>query len=165
LVTEHSSYTLGVDVDGHAVHEASRLSNLQNMIVGDITAAETTPEISEQKFDIALFGEVVEHIPNPGDFLKSFRQNYGRNFDKVIITVPNAFRGGNIKNILVNAETINSDHRFFFTPYTLSKIVVDAGYRPESVRMASFTRCGRLKSWILNSRPLLAEDIILIAAD
>lgn len=164
MITECSSYTLGLDIDAHAVGEASRISGLTNMVAGDITAPEKIPEIFQHQFDIALFGEVVEHISNPVDFLKKFLHNYRSNFENLVITVPNAFRGGNIKGALKNYETINSDHRFFFTPYTIAKIAVDASFTPERVTMATFTRSGGLKSWLLNHRPLLAEDIILIAS-
>ena len=164
LITECSSYTLGVDIDASAVRMASKIANMDNMVAGDITSPDPIAEISREKFDVALFGEVVEHIPNPVEFLKRFRKTYCSNFKKIIITVPNAFRAGNVLGIARNTETINSDHRFFFTPYTISKVAVDAGYRPESVTMAAFTRPGRLKSWILNMRPLLAEDIVLVAS-
>ncbi|HKR87283.1 MAG TPA: methyltransferase domain-containing protein [Phenylobacterium sp.] len=164
LITECSSYTLGVDIDASAVRMASKIANMDNMVAGDITSPDPIAEISREKFDVALFGEVVEHIPNPVEFLKRFRKTYCSNFKKIIITVPNAFRAGNVLGIARNIETINSDHRFFFTPYTISKVAVDAGYRPESVTMAAFTRPGRLKSWILNMRPLLAEDIVLVAS-
>jgi hypothetical protein len=30
-------------------------------------------------------------------------------------------------------EIINSDHRFWFTPYTISKVLVSAGYNPEKI--------------------------------
>jgi hypothetical protein len=164
LITDCSSYTLGVDIDAQAVRMASRIANLDNMVAGDITAPEPITEISRQQFDVALFGEVVEHIPNPVEFLWRFRKTYWANFKKIVITVPNAFRAGNVLGIVRNTETINSDHRFFFTPYTISKCAVDAGYRPESVTMAAFTPPGRLKSWVLNLRPLLAEDIVLVAS-
>jgi hypothetical protein len=111
-----------------------------------------------------VFGEVVEHIPNPVSFLSRFRENYGDVVDQIVITVPNAFRGGNIKGILKNVETINSDHRFFFTPYTIAKVAIDAGYAPVEVKMATFMRAGKLKSMLLRRLPLLAEDIIFIGA-
>ena len=104
LLTEHSSYTLGVDIDRNAVREASHISKLNNMIAGDITNADKLPEISGQRFDIALFGEVVEHIPNPVSFLQRFRENYQNNFETIIITVPSAFRAGNLKGIFRHSE-------------------------------------------------------------
>jgi len=34
-------------------------------------------------------------------------------------------------------EIINSDHRFWFTPYTISKVLVSAGYNPEKIHYAN----------------------------
>lgn len=160
LISEVSEYTVGVDIDEDAVREASRISGLTNMVHGDITSPQKIGQLSGHRFDIALFGEVVEHIADPGSFLARFRENYGDSVEHVVITVPNALRGGNIKGILKNTETINSDHRFFFTPYTIAKIATDAGYYPEEIRMATFGRASRIKAALLRRLPLLAEDII-----
>jgi hypothetical protein len=164
LVTECSKFTVGVDIDRVAVREASRISGLDNMFAGDITSADKLDAISSRTFDIALFGEVVEHIPNPVSFLTRFAQNYGDVVDKIVVTVPNAFRGGNIKGIFKSVEIINSDHRFFFTPYTIAKVAFDAGFVPEEIKMATFKRAGVLKTMLLNRVPLLAEDIIFIGS-
>jgi hypothetical protein len=162
LITDCSDYTVGVDIDAAAVSGACQISGLKNIIAGDIMADALIPEIADKKFDIALFGEVVEHISNPVSFLKRFRENYGASIGQIIITVPNAFRAGNLKGAFNSSETINSDHRFFFTPYTISKVAYDAGFSPIEISMATFTRAGRLKSYLLNRAPLLAEDIIYI---
>ena len=76
----------------------------------------------------------------------------------------NAWRFGSIRGALNNTEIINSDHRFFFTPYTIAKVAIDAGYAPVEVKMATFMRAGKLKSMLLRQLPLLAEDIIFIGA-
>jgi hypothetical protein len=163
-LNEVASSVLGVDISGTALDEAKKISGLVNMIEGDVASRSIVPEISAREFDIAIFGEVLEHIGNPVDFLRIFLRNYGRQTGCVVITVPNAFRGGNILNTFRNREAINSDHRFFFTPYTLLKVAVDAGLRPLSMETASFTRVtSRIKQSILNRWPLLAEDLILIA--
>jgi hypothetical protein len=97
-------------------------------------------------------------------FLSKFVEHYGSFCRTVIITVPNAFRGGNVINIFQNREVINSDHRFFYTPYTLLKVATDSGLRPISVEAAAFSRVSStLKQKLLNWRPLLAEDLILFA--
>jgi hypothetical protein len=164
LITECSKFTVGVDIDQAAVEEARKISGLDNIFAGDVTSDSKLGAISGKTFDIALFGEVVEHIPNPVSFLARFAENYGDAVGRIIITVPNAFRGGNIKGIFKGVETINSDHRFFFTPYTIAKVAFDAGFVPEEIKMATFQRAGALKTLLLNRVPLLAEDIIFIGA-
>ncbi len=152
---------VGVDIDGDAAAEVSRISGLTNIVAADITGAVEIPQIANVFFDIVLFGEVVEHIGNPVLFLQKFVQRYSRNVDRIVMTVPNALRAGNIKGVFLNREIINSDHRFFFTPYTIAKIAYDAGIMPVTIQMASFTRQSKLKNMITSRWPLLAEDIIL----
>ena len=82
-------------------------------------------KIKNKIFDIIVVWEVLEHIGNPVFFLQNLRKFITK---KIIITVPNAFRWQNFKEIFKNCEVINSDHRFWFTPYTLSKVIVDSGY-------------------------------------
>jgi len=164
LITQVSEFTIGVDINPDAVERASEVSGLTNMVAGDITSDYLIEVIKDNHFDIALFGEVVEHIPDPVSFLKKFRENYGANFEDIVITVPNAFRGGNIVGIFKNKETINTDHRFFFTPFTIAKVALDAGFAPKEIRMASYQKAGRLKTMLLNRKPLLAEDIIFIGS-
>ena len=165
LITECSEYTVGIDIDANAVSEALRISGLKNMFAGEITSADIVESVRGKQFDIALFGEVVEHISNPVAFLQRFRENYGSMVGQIVITVPNALRAGNVRGAFRNTETINSDHRFFFTPYTIAKVACDAGFAPEEISMATFTRAGWLKTMILNRAPLLAEDIIFIGSN
>ncbi len=151
---------LGVDIDGEAVSETHRITGLGNIVAGDITSNKVIDAIAEHYFDLVLFGEVVEHIGDPVQFLRKFLSTYERSVREVIITVPNAFRAGNIKSIFANREVINSDHRFFFTPYTICKVACDAGIAPSSIQMASFSRQRPLKKLITSRWPLLAENIV-----
>jgi hypothetical protein len=75
-----------------------------------------------------VMGEILEHVDIPVLFLKQIRENYKKNISQILITVPNAFSYRNMKSIKENKEVINSDHRYWFTPYTLAKIVYLAGY-------------------------------------
>jgi hypothetical protein len=161
-LTEAAAYCVGIDVDPAAVAEARRLSKLDNIFHGDITRPDKIPEVVNGVFEYAIFGEVLEHIGNPVSFLSGFLRNYRANVREVVITVPNAFRGGNIRNIFRSRERINTDHRFFFTPYTLAKVASDAGLSLKSIEMATYSQAGLFKRAILNKFPLLAEDLVFI---
>jgi len=161
-LTRLATYCVGIDIDVAAVAEVRSLSKLDNIFHGDITGPDKIPAIGEDVFDYAIFGEVLEHIGNPVSFLSCFLQNYRANVREIIITVPNAFRAGNIRNIFRSRETINTDHRFFFTPYTLAKVASDAGLTLASIQMARYSQAGLIKRAVLNQFPLLAEDLVFI---
>lgn len=160
-----ASETLGVDIDREAVDAANTISGLGNIVCGDLTSTHKIAAVADRQFDYAVFGEVLEHIGNPVAFLTAFQRNYKTNVKNIIITVPNAFRAGNLKAIFKNREVINTDHRFFFTPYTIAKVVVDAGITPLRIMMATFSKKSSFQHTILNRWPLLAEDIILFGTN
>lgn len=161
-LSDVAAQCVGIDIDAGAVSRVREISGYQNIFFGDITADETLEAISGEAFDYAILGEVLEHIGNPVNFLRCMLSRYRDNIKHVVITVPNAFTAGNIKNILRTTETINSDHRFFFTPYTLSKVAWDAGLTPVSVQMAHYSAAGPMKRALLRRFPLLAQDIVYI---
>jgi hypothetical protein len=47
---------------------------------------------------------------------------------ELVTTTPNVFRIQNLINTLRAREYINSDHRYWFSPYTLAKVLSQAGY-------------------------------------
>jgi hypothetical protein len=158
---------VGVDINERAVELVRSRYLVDDIYAADMTGWDILPAITTDHWDALIIGEVLEHVGNPVDFLTRIRQTYAPHIDRVVITVPNAFRIGNFLGACRAFETINSDHRFFFTPYTLTKIVYDAGLHAEQFIPAQFSIVkgarGRLKRWVLKWRPLLCENLILIA--
>ena len=93
-------------------------------------------EIENVKFDYAILGEVLEHVDNPVLFIASIIDSYRENIDRLIITVPNAFSSWHNKMAKKGIECINSDHRYVFTPYTLTKVLNEAGMEVEEIVFA-----------------------------
>ena len=50
--------------------------------------------------------------------------------NELVITVPNAMSIKNTVFSFSNKEQINSDHYYWFSPYTLSRILIKAGFTP-----------------------------------
>ena len=75
-------------------------------------------------WDFVLLGEIIEHVDNPVDFLKSIKDKFKPFSKKIIITAPNAYSYTHVLSYIENnVELINSDHRFWFTPYTILKLM------------------------------------------
>jgi len=119
-------------------------------------------EIVSKKWDYIVAGEVLEHIDDPVTFLKAIREKYGACTERIIITVPNALSYTNFRFALRNIEMINSDHRFWFTPFTLLKVASQAG-----IEVEDFDLCGDQKSslfsvkWWLRNQFLFRQRIVL----
>jgi hypothetical protein len=167
LLTQSSSECLGIDINQQGIDLLRTDLGIVNIHYGDVTANQLIPAITKQQWDYAVFGEIIEHIDNPVLFLKEFINNYGDHVNSVIITVPNAFKASNLRMAFKSMEVINSDHRYWFTPYTIWKVVERAGLSVERIQMCKFDTTGNflrdtVRNFILRRRPLLAEDIVVI---
>lgn len=86
-------------------------------------------QVPDDRYDTCMLADVIEHVGDPVSFLRSMRRY---RFTEIVVATPNAFRW---RNILPGPELINTDHRFWFTPFTLCKVLVDAGYEPLAVEL------------------------------
>lgn len=129
-LTEVSSACIGIDINTETLEYVKNKYGINNIVIADMMEGDI-PEISRYQWDFAILGELLEHISNPTAFLKSIRDRYQGCIDKIIITVPNAFTQSNFKNSNESKEVINSDHKFWFTPYTLASVMSASGIIPE----------------------------------
>lgn len=168
ILTESALCCIGIDIDERGIAYVRDSLGVSNVELLDITGIPGRLRIEQESWDFAVLGEVLEHVDNPVAFLSSFTAVAPKALTRLIITVPNAFRGGNLFSILRSSETINSDHRYWFTPYTLWKIVHQSGWHVESMELCQFSRTqgfrGHLKKLALRFRPMLAEDIVVVAS-
>lgn len=106
----------------------------------------------------------MEHVDNPVQFLEEVNKNYQGIADKIIITVPNAFSVFNFITALSGREANNTDHRYFFTPYTLCKVVYMAGMMPEEIMFAEKWG-GRRAIWLRKwfKRNICGDRLVMIA--
>jgi hypothetical protein len=132
LITDNAKTCVGIDIDKESIEFIRRETEYQNVFQGDILS-DNLEVINDNNWDYVVFGEMVEHLDNPVNFLKVFKDRYGDRVDKFIITVPSIYNIHQFKNMMNYIEIINSDHRFWFTPYTASKVLVSAGYNPEKI--------------------------------
>lgn len=124
------------------------------------------PAIKAARWDYLVLAEVLEHIDNPVDFLGHIKRRYANYVGQLIITVPNAFARENFVLARHGIEAINTDHRFWFTPYTITKVAVRAGLAPVKLllcRNGVVKKRSIVKNARLRHRPFLRNNIIMIA--
>jgi 2-polyprenyl-3-methyl-5-hydroxy-6-metoxy-1,4-benzoquinol methylase len=95
--------------------------------------------LEKEQYDYVLLGEILEHIADPSAFLKMIRTKF-IHAGEIIITVPNAFSSKNFYNIKRGFEEINTDHKYWFTPYTLSKVARESGFKMKSIYFVDRSR-------------------------
>lgn len=138
ILDEQCEKLQGIDICDEAVNFCNQ-NNLCKMpiLLDDCTSC--TVEGIDQ-YDIILMAEMIEHINNPVEFLektyKNFRTQGFRG--KYILTAPNAL-GLIRRNIFKKGvERINTDHKYWFSPYTLAKIMMESGITPESCEFVQY---------------------------
>ncbi|MFN1835364.1 class I SAM-dependent methyltransferase [Balneola sp. MJW-20] len=154
----------GIDIDADAVEYVKSEISIDNVFCFDITKDNIPTEISDKKWDVIIIGEVLEHIDNPVEFLSQIHLKFSKIAGELIVTVPNALELINIKLIRKGQEFINTDHRYWFTPYTLSKVLFNSGFLSKEVFYSQTFQPSRFyERYLVNKFPMLRETVISIS--
>lgn len=150
LLDNSAECLAGTDVNRDALTEMAQagMSNLYH--VDDLPP--------DMYFDLLLVPDVIEHVGNVESFLRKLSEI---NADKIIITTPNAFR---LKNrALFQAELVNTDHKYWFSPYTLTKSIYDSGYRIQDYYYTDKLRWWQpMRSFLKWCFPLCRDGIAVV---
>lgn len=157
---------IGIDNNEKAIDYLVSQLKIPDVFYLDIERDDIPENISQQKFDYLVMGEIIEHVDNPVSFLKSIHEKFGSCVENIILTTPNAFRWSNFRHAFNNFEGINSDHRYWFTPYTISKVLYLAGFKDIDCQLVQSFRNGKTEPLrqIMYKRFPLFQDTILILA-
>lgn len=151
---------IGTDINREAIDFLTGLGK-EKLYDKDATAdgvflrEELEKGISKDGESVILLPEVLEHIEAPISFLKRIKENFKGFY--IIITVPNAFGTWVISDVLKhNYETINSDHKYQFTPFTLLKVAALAGVEIEELRFCDYSIAGKILR-----KPIISNTLLL----
>lgn len=126
----NSKRCIGIDINDGGINHLRNNLGYEDVLCGDIIE-EDLSAITEEHWDYMILGEILEHVDNPNLFLSTIQNKYHGCVDHLVITVPNAFSYQNMKYTFSNKECINTDHRYWFTPFILAKIAILAGMQVE----------------------------------
>lgn len=147
-----ASHCVGMDISAPGVTLLHEL-NFPEVYLPD--------DVPQDDYDICLLADVIEHVGDVVSFLKSMHRY---RFKILVVATPNAFR---LRNFLSLGELINTDHRYWFSPYTLCKVLTDAGYSPQQVELCHsdyVSRKGALAARVLDFLPKY-RDTLIVSAD
>ena len=103
----------------------------------DVTVGDACNFNMNEKYDAIFAGELLEHIPNPGNFLVCAKRHLKRG-GKIIITAPNGFYIGNIILILLKRmPDVDKEHVIMFDEFTLRNLLKMHGFETEKVEYVS----------------------------
>jgi len=119
-----ASEVVGFDLDPRGL-EILRSKGSSNLFVADLEQLEKVSV--EDTFDVIIGGEMIEHLSNPGSFMKGVRR-FMRADTKLVITTVNAYcamrfliyglRGKGVRN-----EPVHPDHVSYYSYKTLNLLL------------------------------------------
>lgn len=127
----------GVDIDEEGIQFLAS-QGFEHLLAGDICEPVVLAQLSGQPFDLVLATEVIEHLPNPVQFLQAARQLLTPGQTELIITVPNAFRIQTLLWLLRGIEYVHPDHNYWFSYVTATNLLRKSGLNVTEVFAYSF---------------------------
>jgi len=109
----------GLDASEEGINTLRELG-YQNLICGNVEDAHT--KLKQEKFDIILAGEIIEHLDNPGLFLESVRSIMTDNSEFILTTVNAPSFKGFLFSML-RLEKVHPDHNYYFSYRTLKQLL------------------------------------------
>ncbi len=120
-----------IEVDPEAGERASTFC--ERMIIGDVEHLDFEREFGAERFDVAMFGDVLEHLVNPLDVLKRVKAVLSDG-GCIVASFPNVAHGS-VRLSLLSGEfrytetgLLDRTHLRFFTRETLAELFQKAGY-------------------------------------
>ena len=162
LLNDEADRCLGLDINETGIAYIRDELGFEDVETVDIF--ERPSELAmAQSWDAMILAEVVEHFDDPVSYLRKIHAFYGEKVGELVVTVPNAFKERNFQGAKRHVEAINSDHRYWFTPYTISKVLVMAGFTVDDIIMTVRKRYGLVRGLRQRRYPLLRNGITVIA--
>jgi hypothetical protein len=134
---------------------------MSNLFCFNILTDPIPKKVQDVNFDFVILGEILEHVSDPLSFLKIINSKI--KFKKILITVPNAFSINNFFNAFKTVEKINSDHYFWFTPYTISKHLHLSNYVVEKIYFSDYKHRFNFIFSLLKNFAFFNQTIIIVA--
>jgi len=149
-IGEVAERLVGVDTN------AAALDEMRSAGIDDLYLPEDLP--ADITFDLVVAPDVIEHVGNVEDFLK-----YAGSFGcPVLVTTPNALGMDNRTGL--RAEFVNTDHRYWFSPYTLARSIVAAGFTiDEFYYTGGFAKRKPIRSLISKYYPIWRNGLGILA--
>ncbi|KZL48588.1 methyltransferase [Nodularia spumigena CENA596] len=131
LLQQKDCIVTGIEINPDAAKVAEKYC--QNVIVADLDFVSIREILANQKFDVAIFGDILEHLRNPWKVLeetKSILKEHGF----VVASIPNIAHGA-IRLALLEGKfeyrklgILDDTHLRFFTRETNEELFKKSGY-------------------------------------
>ena len=153
-ICEINPATVGVDIDEEGIEILARQG--YQVMAGDVTKI----DLGEQ-FDTIIAGEIIEHLENPGLFLRNMRKHL-HPAGVLVITTPNPFYFKQVWKIFRrNRPQVHEEHTCWFDPITLNHLCEVCGFQTQAcywIQKNTFS----FKTWPRLLRNYFSHSFLLV---
>jgi O-antigen biosynthesis protein len=137
VLAERGCRVTGIEIDPDAAEKAR--AHADEVVVLDLDYDDFEAKLAGQQWDVALFGDVLEHLRDPLRVLRATRQLLEPK-GTVVLSVPNVAHA-DVRLSLLNGKfaygpygLLDRTHLRFFTRDTLAQLLDDAGFVPVEIK-------------------------------
>jgi 2-polyprenyl-3-methyl-5-hydroxy-6-metoxy-1,4-benzoquinol methylase len=136
-LVERGCTVSGVEFDAEAAEEAR--PHLERLVIGDLEAMDLPEAFGDDRFDVVVFGDVLEHLKDPLPVLRGARKLLADG-GSVVASIPNIAHGSVRLALLAGRfdyqplGLLDSTHIRFFTRSSVEDLFREAGMVPIDVR-------------------------------
>lgn len=141
LLSQEGCEVVGVEINPDAAKIAEQYC--KRVVVADLDNIDLTTILGDDKFEVATFGDVLEHLKDPWTFLSTVKKILTPN-GYVVASVPNVAHGS-VRLALAEGRfeytelgLLDSTHIRFFTYESLHHLFESSGYGIESEDAVTF---------------------------
>ena len=136
ILKERGCAVTGIEIDGEAAKKAE--AYCERVIVGDIENLDYNRQLGNEKFDVALFGDILEHLKDSKTILlkvKDFLKENGY----IAISIPNIAHWSIRLDLLCGRfdyqemGILDDTHLRFFTKRSIVNLLESSGYFVDSI--------------------------------
>jgi O-antigen biosynthesis protein len=131
LLAQQQCIVTGVEINSEAAKAAEQYC--QEVIVADLDFVSVREILRDRQFDVAVFGDVLEHLRNPWKVLQDTKQIL-KEEGYVVASIPNIAHGA-IRLALLQGRfeytefgILDNTHLRFFTRKTVEDLLENSGY-------------------------------------
>jgi O-antigen biosynthesis protein len=136
LLKQNGCIVTGVDYNQEACKLAEQ--HCQEVIIADLDFVNVSELFASQRFDVAVFGDVLEHLRNPWKILEDTK-NILNPGGYVVASIPNIAHGA-IRLALLQGKfeytqfgILDNTHLRFFTKKTIEELFETTGYSVKAI--------------------------------
>lgn len=155
-ICEVNPETLGVDIDDEGINM------LRQQGFNTKKADVMTMDLGQQ-YQVIIAGELIEHLPDPGQFLRNMRKHLTPD-GTILITTPNPFCWRQVWKIwLYNKPQVHEEHTCWFDPITLHHLCYLSGLDPYATYWIQPDNSSVLKTWPRLFRNYFSDYFMILA--